>query len=300
MFLLTGKWGLNAAASHQIITVCAIIFSLIGVTWAQFKHPWKIFGLEIWPGIAALIMCLLIFRYLDEWLYLTGITWPILWGALAAASNFLKSQKSGQKSGVFQAEIRIKIVIIMLVSCLVSTWVQFAFLIDHWREQYPTIIAEDVSQSTFVVRVNRAAPPDTRGASILEAMVAFVQSQVEGKRWQEVKAWITKLTKGQLESSVKLRLPQYGENQWWELQAAIAQTENGYKLELFVIWNGPQTKSKLDYFRKTCEIRQIYDRRGGFPSNAGPFATLECQPGSERLSGKPKSIYNWLDNTKFN
>lgn len=301
MVLLTGQWGLKADVSHQIITIFAITFSLIGVTWAQIKHPWKLWGLEIWPGMAALILCILMFRlWPDNWLYLTCITWPILWGGFAAGSIFFNSQKSG----LSQAEISLKIIILMLVSCLASTWVQFAFLIDDWSEEYPTIIAGDLSQSTFVVRVNRATPPDNRGAAILEAMTTFLQSQVEGKRWQEVKAWITKLTKGELESSVKVRLPQYGENQWWELQAAIAQTETGYKLELFALWKGPQTKSKIDYFRKICEIRQIYyqrgGERGGVPANMGPFGTLECQPGSERLSGQPKSIYNWLDDAKFN
>ncbi len=301
MVLLTSEWGLKAAASHQIITAFAILFSLIGVTWAQIQHPWKLWELEIWPGIASLILCILIFGYWeDNWLYLTGITWPILWGALVSLSDFFKSRKLG----LSLPEISQKIIILMLVSFLVSTWVQFGFLIDYWTEQYPTLIAEDVSQSTFVVRVNRAAPPDTRGAAIAEMMAKFIQSQVEGKRWQEVKAWITKLTQGKLESSVKVRLPQYGENQWWELQAAIAQTETGYKLELFVLWTGPQTKSTLDYFRKVCEIRQIYyqqgGERGGIPANMGPFGTLECQPGSERLRGKPQSIYNWLDDTKFN
>ncbi|GAB4302243.1 MAG: hypothetical protein Fur0025_42940 [Oscillatoriaceae cyanobacterium] len=305
MVLLTGDWGLKAAASHQIITAFAILFSLIGVTWAQIQHPWKLWQLEIWPGIAALILCILIFGYWeDNWLYLTGITWPILWGTLVSVSDFLKSKKSG----LSMAEISIKIILLMLVSCLASTWVQFCFLIDYWTEQYPTIIAkaiaEDVSQSTFVVRINRATPPDTRGAVIAETMAKFVQSQVEGRRWQEVKAWITKLTEGQLESSVKVRLPQYGENQWWELKTAGVQTENGYKLELFVRWTGPQTKSTLDYFRKVCEIRQIYyqrgGERGGVPANMGPFGTLECQPGSERLPGQPKSIYPWLDDAKFN
>ncbi|WP_199248368.1 DUF5357 family protein [[Phormidium] sp. ETS-05] len=301
MVLLTGDWGLKAAASHQIITGFAIIFSLIGVTWAQIQHPWKLWELEIWPGIAALILCILIFGYWeDNWLYLTGITWPILWGTLVSVADFFKDKKSG----LSLAEIRQRIIILMLVSCLASTWVQFAFLIDYWTEQYPTIIAKDLSQSTFVVRVNRATPPDNRGAVILEAMVKFLQSQVEGKRWQEVNAWIKKLTPGELESSVKLRLPQYGENQWWEFKVAGVQTEAGYKLELFVFWTGPQTKSTLYHFRKVCEIRQIYyqqgGERGGIPANIGPFVTLECQPGSERLPGQPKSIYNWLDDSKFN
>lgn len=318
--------------AHHTILACGFIFSIAGMLWWQIEwNPYKIGSIKIWPWVASLLLCGIIFRYFPEkCLYLTSVSWPIVSAIIVGIPYFLPGKEVKDKKGAKEqkdekknkhiknnkeakespkkaspiltlpeAATRQRLIILLLLHLTLSCWIQFCFTIQGWLQEYPSLLTNSFSESYVVTRLNLQGKENPRGAFVLQSMESFLESKIQDQRWQKIEVWMSGLNADKLEQEVKLRMPSLEENEWWSLKMAIAQREIGYKLDLFAIWSGPVSGEQTYHLKKSCEITQGYVPRGTSDrefqqAQPRPIANLTCSRASEPIFAEPASAFPWL------
>ncbi len=277
-----------------------LIFFVLGTAWWQWERPIKLFEIKIGPWIVGLLLSIILFDDLREsWRNQAMIvTWPLLTALVRSVPKFFRGQLLPSWPPI---SIRKELTVMFLFHFLMSLWLQFGFLMNEWMINYPSLLTEDLTRSSFAIARGIKAPEVTRGNLMINEMEAFLREQIEGQQWPRATQVISGLLENRIDfdKTVKKGLPNIEENQWWKLRGTVIQRQGGYGITLFAIFEGLPLVSEEYYLEKSCEIsrtfRQVGPTSSRPPAEALDRAEVECGPASDRKSGPIPSLGQGFD-----
>lgn len=267
-----------------------LIFFVLGTAWWQWERPIILFGIKIGPWIVGLLLSIVLLDDLPEnWRHQAMIvTWPLLTASVRSIPKFFRGQLLPSWPSIL---IRKELTVMFLFHVLISLWLQFGFLMNQWLMEYPSLLGEDLTQSSFAIAWGIEEPEIPQGNIMINEMEAFLREQIEGQQWPRATQVISGLLENRIEidDEVKKRLPDIEENQWWELRGTVIQRQGGFGITLFAIWTGLPLGGEEYYLQKSCEISQTFLQPEPAsnlpPAEALDRAEVECGPTSDRKSG---------------
>lgn len=267
-----------------------LIFFVLGTAWWQWERPIKLFGIKIGPWIVGLLLSIILLDDLPEnWRYKAMIiTWPLLTASVRSLPKFFRGKLLPSWPPI---AIRTELTVMFLFHVLISLWLQFGFLMNQWLIEYPSLLSEDLTQSSFAIARGIDPPAVPQGNIMINEMEAFLREQIEGQQWARANQVIFGLIENSIsiDEAVKKNRPDIAENQWWELQGTVIQRQAGYGITLFAIWKGLPLAGEEYYLEKSCEISRTFSQPGPAssrpPAEALARAQVECGPASARKFG---------------
>ncbi len=275
--------------AQQIVSLFGWFFLIVAVWWfvygkeVQSALTFNIIFTKIFlgPWIVASLIVLAVFGSWAGFANLSGIAPPAfisvapIAAAVALAPKFIKSNKDKTPEFTIPAiKDRQGMVLFLLSHLLIACWFQFYFLLQGWLNLYPSLMAEDFSRSSFVVRVQPNIPV-SRGREVLNAAENDLRDRLNNQNWSAIERWLfeSKVSNQwvtDLESNVQSRLRNKlggGEMDLWKLSGKVdADTYDSgayYNLVLNATWKGP-TASQAPYtVSKRCELvpKRTFSRR---------------------------------------
>ena len=239
------------------------------------------------PWIVSILTCFAVFGSWVGFAKFGGITPPAmiciapLAAAIAIAPDCVKTDDKTKKPVYILPDVKKRqgLVLFVLSHLLIACWVQFYFLIQGWLGMYPSLLADDLSRSAFVVRVQpQNLQQITRGREILNAAEVELRDRFANQSWGEIERWIFEVKADQritdLKGAIEKRLvnqPGNGELNLWKLNAKVTGDtyDSGafYNLALEATWTGPSSSGQNYKVTKTCKIdpKRTFTRRPNSP-----------------------------------
>ena len=275
------------------------IFLILGVYWATtsssqlrigYKEPSKP-GFPLSPWITGALVSMYLFGFLGNE---TGefsrdmlIYWPMMSAIIYLIPDYLGKDFTLK---IPPPEQRKNQVIIFATQVLLSCWFQFHFLIQDYVAQYPSVVADDLEKSAFVVKWTRPmSEPIPRGALILDTMEPELRKQLNGRSWPVVEKLLLpkerKILIDKTLAQAKQRSPVL-EDDLWVVTSNASQKGSGYNLDLRADWQGPRSKNQPYLVTKNCQITQVsrLANAANKPLNtpeeniSNTISSIECQP----------------------
>ncbi len=278
----------------QFVSLVAWFFLIVGVDWWLLKEEFTLpgVGLKFKYGAwitGALAVCAL---WSNGWLIQDGetalTTWPLLSVIFATLPRFLRPEFKIQPPN---SETRRDLVIVILMGMLLSCWLRFHFLLQHYLQNYPSIAADNISHSAFVVRMNPHSVPSTSGVKILNAAEAIVRNELAKRSWNDGQRWLTDIStqapilKNQSIITAYQEAPDLREQELWDLNAQFSRSIPTNRLQLETIWTGASSQGEGYSLRKVCDISEPPIQQfvpGTVPAPATPVLPasyrMECYP----------------------
>ena len=280
---------------QNILAYLSWIFLIIAAGWFRLENPIPIgsFSLSSW-GVGALV-CIFIFHNSQPEIPAIAI---VFWPAVSAIITVLPELiKPGPTFSIPEKPERQKLVILILIHLLVSCWLQFNFLIQSWLQQYPSLLTDNFSQSTFVVKIDAFDSANSRGNAILGSMEIILKKQIDNKPWDQVENWFTDKNKqvAKIAEQVIKDLPKLEENMMWTIGAEFPPSKLGYNIELVAKWQGLGSLPEGYHLKKFCwivpvgnqPVKRLASAKIGTAS--ATVSNVECKPVSPLIKGQPKS-----------
>jgi hypothetical protein len=268
------------------------IFLIFGVYWATtsahqlrvgYKFPTNP-GFPLSPWITGALVSIYLFGgAVFEVRREALIYWPIISAVIALLPDFLKETPNGGMTlKKPPLDNRQNLVVLFGTQLLLSCWFQFHFLVQDWLVQYPSLLADDVQNSAFVVKFN---PPtsqtSTRGVNILESMEARLKERLDGKPWSEIERSLLPEERAKLINTVEDQVKQQNspilEDGLWQVKSGVSTRKSGYNLGLKAIYQGPRAQSTPYSLDKACQITQVFPRRSAATK---PINAKQSSPGT--------------------
>jgi hypothetical protein len=234
------------------------IFLIWGVGWATNEQPIYIGPFCLSPWITGALVCIFIFGSWSDGLPpLALIWWPPVSAVIAAMPHFLEK---GLKLRLPPPRVRQQLVILFGSHLLISCWFQFYFVAQNLLYQYPSLLADDFSQSAFVVKLKTQPPTTPRGAIILNLMEPHILQDLDNQPWSQVEQWFLEQQKQiqAVRKQVQKELPKAEEDLWWLFDSKEFPSASGYNLKMWALWQGPRSKPENYHIEKLCQINQVY------------------------------------------
>lgn len=296
-------WLASTNGLKDLLSNFAWIFLIIGVHWGTtsanqlrvgYNPTIPRDGFPVSPWITGALVSLYIF---GAWSGEVGrealIYWPTISGLIAIMPDFLgETPDGGLTFKKAPLNTRQNIVVLLLTQFLLSCWFQFHFVTQEWLAQYPSVLADNFYDSSFVVKFQ---PLDTaekpRGALILDTMEPQLKQQLNGKPWPEVERLLLKQERNKLVNKIKeqavKQVTPVDEDEFWEVTSNASRKGSGYNLDLQANWLGPRAKPQEYSVVKPCQVTQVVtpakspatkpiNTKQGRPGT--PFSRFKCDP----------------------
>jgi hypothetical protein len=288
---------------QRIIVSIAWLFLIPGIHWLLHEEKFKlqkdfevnikksltVNKLFLGPWITGALVCVFLFRNLVE----TPPSIPLLWwppvsAIIASLPKFVAGV--GPKYGLPENPgARQEIITLLLSNLLISCWLQLHFLTQDWLRQYPSLLAEDLNRSAFVVQLAAGDRTRSRGYAVLQEAGRLLDVELENQPWSQVERWL--LNRNQqiptLQQRIMEQTPPVEENIFWRMEGRMLSGE--YNLELSAVWRGPTATGIPYHFKRTCQITQLSTAQAIRATPNGSIAQVQCGPISQRLPGLPES-----------
>ncbi len=274
----------------------AWIFLILGVYWGTTatKFFWigrddkkKKPGFPISAWITGVLVSIYIFGLDGDLTPVALVSWPIISAILAAIPPFVGEGLSWKLP---PPETRQTLAILFGSQFLLSCWLQFYFVIQGWLMEYPSLVADNFSQSAFVVNLETTSMTMPRGVSILNAIESNLEMRIDGIPWSETERLLLPNERealiNNLENQAKQQLATVEEDNLWQVTSGVSAGDSGYNLQLQANWNGPRGGAQGNYaVTKTCQVTPITPQvtAATDPTNAQPATTpspvsnIECE-----------------------
>lgn len=250
---------------HLLINLSWLSLTL-GLGWVTTQKPFIIGSFAFGYWVIGGLICL--FLYNNDLITNVAtlvISWPVISVCFAAFFELGQCQGKLEKSWI---KIRPQFLILLLTHLLLSCWLGFHFLIQDILKQYPSLLAQDFSQSTIVISFQRATLNRSRGVTLINIMEQLLIDRTRNQPWIDIEALFYRNRMGQtLQREVWERMQPLEENALWELKTPLTQGTSRYNLELQAIWQGPSLPSQKYKLIKSCNI-----------TRAGTLAEVQCTP----------------------
>lgn len=265
---LNGKKDVNFI--QNLIANCGFLFLIIGISWLSVERAWI---MRYW--LISSLICLFIFGNISQLpIYLGFIYCPIIASLITIFPYFIDKKFNFQ--GV-EEKHRLKVILTLGIHLMLSCWLQVYFIFNYWTNQYPSLLADNLSQSSFIINLKPVTYP--RGIYWLEQIHFILNNQLNNKQWFIVERWIKNAIDtdkiSQLKQQIIQNSPPILEDSLWNLKIKITQIESGYNIKILAFWQGPKATEK-DYFcQKICTIQPLL-----FSEDEPELTTsqLKCQP----------------------
>lgn len=267
---------------YNLISNLGWIFLILGFHWWTIERKWLFNGFPIGAWFTGFLTCIYIFIWVfrdvnDKYPALPFVIWPLISAGISTVYKINYSRINTKKLHLTTIQ---EIVVLILISLLLSCWVQFHFVVQEWLQEYPSLLADKFDRSAFLVKIelpkNDERQP-ARGYKIISVLEKLIQSKVNNKPWQEVEKWLAE-SKKQLQgrwsevsqwilkldgtpkavkNKIILELEKKKEDYLWYIDAKVEERVNDYyQLVLRVKWQGPASRSQGYELTKTCQIEQ--------------------------------------------
>ena len=271
-------------AFQPILVVLSGLFLIGGVAWYTTKEPLTIQGISLGSWITGGLISLFLFGIWGNpaLIPLAIILWPILSAFVAAVPEFWHE---GLKLKTPAPEVRINLVIFLLIHLVLSCWLVFIFTVQGWVQQYPSLRADNLSNSSFVNAINFQSNPTPRGAFILNSVEDRLKAQIDGKIWPEVERWLLNANDRIVKISQDVVAAQrVEEDSLWQIGSNISSRESGYNLDLLANWRGPSSRPEGYHLEKSCQLT-LSRRRALAERSPVSLSDLQCGPVSDPIPG---------------
>jgi len=278
-----------SSAAQQIVSSFGWFFLIVAVWWfvygkdVQSALTFNTIFIKVFlgPWIIASLIVLAVFGSWAGFANLSGVAPPAficiapLAAMIALAPKFIKSNKDKTPEFTLPAvKDRQGMVLFVLSHLLIACWFQFYFLLQGWLNLYPSLMAEDFSRSSFVVRLQPNIQV-SRGREVLNAAESDLRDRLNNQNWSAIERWLfeSKVSNQwitDLESNVQSRLRNKrggGEMDLWTLSGKVdADTYDSgayYNLVLNATWKGPTATQTPYTVSKRCELvpKRTFNRR---------------------------------------
>lgn len=272
----------QSSSVYNLISNIGWIFFILGFHWLTIERKWLFNGFPIGAWFTGFFTCIYIFVWVfgdinDKYPALPFVIWPLI---SAGISTFYKINYTRINDKKLPLTTIQDIVVLILISLLLSCWVQFHFVVQGWLQEYPSLLADKFDRSAFLVKIELPTdkPEPARGYKIISAVEKLIQSKVNNKPWQEVEKWLTESNKQlqgtwsavsqwilklngipkAVKNKILLELEEKKEDNLWYIEAKIEErVADYYQLVLKVIWRGPTWRSQGYELTKNCQIEPI-------------------------------------------
>ncbi|NET54403.1 MAG: DUF5357 domain-containing protein, partial [Merismopedia sp. SIO2A8] len=206
------------------------------------------------------------------------IFWPLISAVIAAIPTFLGEELQLRAPS---PEKRQNLVVLFSSQLLLTSWFQFAFLIQDWTLQYPSILTDDFNKSAFVIKVESLPSDPPRGALILNTMKTQLEEQFKNKNWSEVERLLLEREREKLlaaieqEARKQISSEEIKEDLLWDITSDIKKQGSGYNLEILAAWEGPRSQPQKYSLKQSCQIDQVYPQNDAATNSIGK---IECKP----------------------
>ncbi|MEH2265654.1 septal junction protein FraD [Nostoc sp.] len=294
IYMSVFSWVLSSLATGYVKDIIAFfgwLFLISGTAWYTTQDPLRVPGTFMPVGAVITGFLVSVFAFGNQEEVITPriiVFWPTISALITAIPEFIEGSDTDAKARIPKPQDRQRIIILVASSMLLSCWIQFYFVMDHWFQQYPSLQADTFKRSTFVVRTEERLKIPQNGVVILERLQPIVEEQIDKTSWSEVEKWLldAKQRVGTLGRGViQKNLGKYEEKDLWRVEPRVANTKSGYILDLLSIWSGPSSNPRGYYLRKSCRIEPV-----AVTSNSGnkiPVAEIECDRASRLIPGAP-------------
>ncbi|ACC79950.1 septal junction protein FraD [Nostoc punctiforme] len=294
IYLSVFSWALSYLATGYIKDIIAFfgwLFLIAGTAWYTTQDPLRVPGTFMPVGAVITGFLVSVFAFGNQQDVITPRTivfCPTISALITAIPEFIEGSDTDAKARIPKPQDRQRIIILVASSMLLSCWIQFYFVMDHWFQQYPSLQADTFKRSTFVVRTEERVKIPQNGVVILERLQPIVIEQINQTPWSEVEKWLldAKQRVGTLGRAViQKSLGKYEEKDLWRIEPRVANTKSGYILDLLSIWIGPSSNPRGYYLKKSCRIEPV-----AATSNSGnniTVAEIECDRASKLIAGSP-------------
>lgn len=276
---------LSEPISRKFVALFGWFFLILGTDWALLGKEVNLLGLKIrygaWLTGALICAMLLSYRFIIWTLPGALIVWPLVSAAVAAIPKFIKA---GPDFKTPSPADRQDIVLQVLLSALLSCWLQLHFSIQDILESYPSLAADNVNQSAFLFRLNPAAVPLTRGVIMLDTAEALVRKSLSGRSWIDVQRWLNNPIAFDPQFYTQIFTQVYGspnaaETQLWQLGTELSLGNPDSIFRMQAKWIGPSSQENGYTLEKPCLVREApaipTDALGNPQVNS---YVMECQP----------------------
>lgn len=300
------SWAMSSIVSNRVQNIIAFIgwlFLMGGVHWVmheekKLKETLTINKIFIGPWITGALICYFLFATPERIPAIAYILWPIISAIIAAIPRFIGSDSVYQTPKWIKPkpEDRQYVVNLALINLLLSCWIQLGFTTQTWVADYPSLRADNLSNSAFVINTSSGDGNPSRAIDILTRAETEVKAELGSQSWSQVERWLLNFEEQveQLESRVISQLPQARENNYWSLQGRILAGE--YNIQLFSVWQGPSSDGVGYYYSKICQISRVVpaDLTSQPTSATTPLpitgnSKVQCSPAEGPTRGQPDS-----------
>ena len=288
--------------AQNIIAFVAWIYLIAGIHWVMYEEKFlkdvlTISSVHIGPWITAALICYFLFATPTNIPAIAYVVWPLIAAVLAGLPKFIGSDSANKTPKWVipqKAADRHYLVNMGLMNLILTCWIQLYFSTQTWLAQYPSLITDDFSNSSFVLNTQPANSTTARGTTILNETSQNLEQTLAGQSWSTVEQWLLNFQQQMigLEETIISRLPPLPENSYWTIRGKILPGE--YNVQLFAIWQGPASDPAGYYFTTTCRISQVapVDVSGQTtaPLSTVPIvgnAQVQCSPIEGPISGQP-------------
>lgn len=291
-------------AVQNIISFMGWLFLIPGIHWIMHEEKqlkelltFNFLGkLFIGPWITGALICIFLFTTPDSFPSITVIAWPVISAMIAALPKFIKA---GPEYKLPDVGDRLYLVNLLLINLLLSCWIQLYYSTQSWLAQYPSLMTENLGNSSFFVRLQQQFTTTPRGAELLDRAEANLKRNLEGQSWSQVELWLLNFNERvrALGGSILDRMPQLAENSFWRLEGQVLPGE--YRVKLYSVWQGPSADAQGYHYSKVCNISRVTaeDVAGtslpfGRPSTLFPVgsAKVQCEPTQGPFRGQPEGV----------
>jgi Family of unknown function (DUF5357) len=245
--------------ARNYVALFGWLFLIMGVDWAFFDEvytiPWLKIKMAHAPWITAVVVSAALYsnRFLISTVPAAFVAYPLLVGAIGTAHAFLKEGPRLKTWKEIDKGDRQFLVLFILLSLLLSCWMQLHFVLDGFLQQYPSIAAEEsVNRSGFVVPVNPNRPV-TQGVVLLDQAEAVIREELRlqelrGLSWRDGQRFVANInSEGSPLNIRRVRPliwnkafgnPAIEESKYWVFGAAFVPQPSGSPQGLRDIWFG--------------------------------------------------------------
>lgn len=296
-------WLASTSLLKDLLSNFAWIFLIIGVHWGTtsanqlrigYDSTIPRDGFPVSPWITGGLVSLYIF---GAWTGEVGrealIYWPTISALIAIMPDFLgETPDGGLTLKKAPLNTRQDMVVLVGTQLLLSCWFQFHFVTQDWLAQYPSILADNFNDSSFVTKFQPLNSEKPRGALILDTMEPQLRQQLNGKPWPEVERLLLKEERNKLVDKIQTQavkqVTPVDEDELWEVTPNVSSRKGGgYNLNLQANWLGPRARPKEYSLVKPCQVTQVATPAKSpatKPLNANqgrpgtPFSRFKCDP----------------------
>ncbi len=300
IYLSVFSWLMSSLATgfiRDLIAFFGWIFLIAGTAWYTTDKPLLIPGTNLPVGAVITGFLVSAFAFRDEDMLIspnTIVFWPVISAIITAIPEFFEGTGTDVNTQLPKLKDRQEIIILLACSTVLSCWLQFAFVVNKWAQEYPSLQAENF-RPTFVLRVAPQANIPRNGVIILDKLQPLVEERIAGRPWSEVEQFlldapqrINRLGRQVIQTNLR----DTEEMNLWRVEPRVYNlNKSGYRLELLSIWSGPTSSGRGYYQRKICRVEPITKSTNtstnNNANNKSVIAEIDCGRVSKAIPGPP-------------